>query len=614
MNNYILGVVGHINHGKTTLISKLIDKNLDTLPEEQKRNITIEMGVGEINFSDKNRYSIIDMPGHKKYIKNMCVGANSVDFIILVIACDDGIMPQTIEHFNIVRFLGIEYGTIVFTKRELVDEKRYKDLLSECKEQFRGSFLDIEKNFPLLSNDENLKNLLEKKLKKLPQKINVKDSRYEVDRVFSKNGVGSIVTGVIKSGEINLKDEFRIYPSMIDFRVKGIENHNKKYEKLSFGKRCAIAVGSIPVEYLKNSIIVKKNSLMSTKIIGCRFISITGDNRELKYLEKIKLNIGALEITGKVIFIKKDYIQLELEKEVFLNHNDRGIVRKINPSITVGGVIVLDIYSQKLKKDSINEKTNMEILDSNDRYIVVENIIKIFFRFQEKNFLKEYTNYVELDEILKKLIIENKIYLIGDKYIHYDNLQSLILEIKDFFSRYYSNNPLKKYVEKPIFKEYFFKNIDNSNFNAILEHLKKIDVIDECENKISLFGYKISLSKEDKNLKEIIFKLYKEMRFSLVEYSKLKLQYKNIDRFEKLHRYMVDEEFIIYLGDEKYILKGYLSESKKILKEYLEKNKEIDLKKGRELLQTNRENIILILNRLEKEKFLKNKDGIRTLK
>lgn len=614
MNNYILGVIGHINHGKTTLISKLIDKNLDTLPEEQKRNITIEMGVGEVNFSDKNKYSIIDMPGHKKYIKNMCVGANSVDFVILVIACDDGIMPQTIEHFNIVRLLGIKYGTIIFTKRELVDEKRYEDLLLECKERFMGSFLDIEKNFPLLSNDENLKNLLEKKLEKLPQKINVKDSRYEVDRVFSKSGVGTIVTGVIKSGEINLKDEFRIYPSMIDFKVKGIENHNKKYEKLSFGKRCAIAIGSIPVEYLKNSIIAKKNSLISTKIIGCRFISIDGNSKGLKYLEKIKINIGALEITGKVIFIKKDYVQLELEKEIFLNHNDRGIIRKITPSMTIGGIIVLDIYSQKLKKDSINLKTNMEFLDSSDREEIVENLIKLFTKFQEKNFLKEYTNYIELDEILKKLIIENKVYLIGDKYIHCDNLQTLILEIKEFFIKYYSKNLLKRGIEKPIFKEYFFKDLDNSNFNAILEHLKKIDVIDEKENKISIFGYKISLSKEEKNLKEIIFKLYKEMRFSLVEYSKLKNRYKNIDKFENLHRYMVDEEFIIYLGEDKYILKGYLSESKKILKDYLGKNKEFDLKKGRELLQMNRQDTILILNRLEKEKFLKNKDGFRTLK
>lgn len=614
MNNYILGVIGHINHGKTTLISKLIDKNLDTLPEEQKRNITIEMGVGEVNFSDKNKYSIIDMPGHKKYIKNMCVGANSVDFVILVIACDDGIMPQTIEHFNIVRLLGIKYGTIIFTKRELVDEKRYEDLLLECKERFMGSFLDIEKNFPLLSNDENLKNLLEKKLEKLPQKINVKDSRYEVDRVFSKSGVGTIVTGVIKSGEINLKDEFRIYPSMIDFKVKGIENHNKKYEKLSFGKRCAIAIGSISVEYLKNSIIAKKNSLMSTKIIGCRFISIDGNSKGLKYLEKIKINIGALEITGKVIFIKKDYVQLELEKEIFLNHNDRGIIRKITPSMTIGGIIVLDIYSQKLKKDSINLKTNMEFLDSSDREEIVENLIKLFTKFQEKNFLKEYTNYIELDEILKKLIIENKVYLIGDKYIHCDNLQTLILEIKEFFIKYYSKNLLKRGIEKPIFKEYFFKDLDNSNFNAILEHLKKIDVIDEKENKISIFGYKISLSKEEKNLKEIIFKLYKEMRFTLVEYSKLKNRYKNIDKFENLHRYMVDEEFIIYLGEDKYILKGYLSESKKILKDYLDKNKEFDLKKGRELLQMNRQDTILILNRLEKEKFLKNKDGFRTLK
>ena len=210
MRDIIIGTAGHIDHGKTTLVEFLTGKNTDTLPEEKKRGLTIDIGFSYLQLGN-NRVGIIDVPGHEKFIKNMAAGTSSIDYVILTIACDDGIMPQTIEHLNIASILGVKYGFVVLTKRDLIDQERLINLNKEVAEFLKGSFLEnsqiIEVSFKDPSSFENLRNILSQEIKNI--KIDLDKNRkfrLDIDRVFSVKGFGTVVTGTSKNSAITCGD------------------------------------------------------------------------------------------------------------------------------------------------------------------------------------------------------------------------------------------------------------------------------------------------------------------------------------------------------------------------------------------------------------------------
>ncbi|WP_270426796.1 selenocysteine-specific translation elongation factor [Fusobacterium mortiferum] len=617
MRDIVVGMAGHIDHGKTTVVKYLTGVDTDTLPEEKSRGMTINLGFTQIKFDDGSRVGLIDVPGHEKFIKNMSAGVSGVDYLLMVIACDDGIMPQTEEHFQILKLFGVKKGMILLTKRDLVDEKRYEEVKKQCREYFKGSFLENSPLLPLSITDiesyNTLKNLLKEELKKIDLEEKERYFRMDIDRVFSVKGFGCVVTGTVKSGKISVGDTLTIYPQNKMVKVKGLESHGEKKDSIGTGNRCAINLAGIESSEIKRGDIIGKSLLTGDKI-ECK-LTLLENSPKIKNNHRIRLNIGTDEIIGRVKIYEKNYIlageiafvQIDLEEILGGVLKERGIVRNYSPISTIGGIELLDFSKKEFNRKDTKQIELLKVLSQEDNEKKVEELIKID---------RELENIFSLfgEEIsLENLIETKKVFLLDKKYIHRDTLLEKISRIVDELEKFYSENRLVRGILKSQIKERYFKNYSLKDYNKFfdLDLVKeKITVVDEL---VALKEFKIRLNKEEKNMKEEIFSYYKEQKFNLKPYSYYLEVTKDKNLFEQVHRYMVEEGFIQYLEEEYYILNGYLKESTKLITNFLEKNRKIQVKEAKEVLNNSRDSSILILRKLDTLKVTKNIDGVRVL-
>lgn len=618
VRDIVVGMAGHIDHGKTTVVKYLTGVDTDTLPEEKSRGMTINLGFTQIKFDDGSRVGLIDVPGHEKFIKNMSAGVSGVDYLLMVIACDDGIMPQTEEHFQILKLFGVKKGMILLTKRDLVDEKRYEEVKKQCREYFKGSFLENSPLLPLsiidIESYNTLKNLLKDELKKIDLEEKERYFRIDIDRVFSVKGFGCVVTGTVKSGKISIGDTLTIYPQNKMVKVKGLESHGEKKDSIGTGNRCAINLAGIESSEIKRGDIIGKSILTGDRI-ECK-LTLLENSPKIKNNHRIRLNIGTDEIIGRVKIYEKNYIlagesafvQIDLEEVLGGVLKERGIVRNYSPISTIGGIELLDFSKKEFNRKDIKQIELLKVLSQEDNEKKVEELIKtdreledIFSLFGEKI-------------SLKNLIEAKKIFLLDKKYIHRDILLEKISIIVDELEKFYSENRLMRGILKSQIKERYFKDYSLKDYNKFfdLDLVKeKIIVVNEL---VALKEFKIRLNKEEKDMKEEIFSYYKEQKFNLKPYSYYLKVTKDKNLFEQVHRYMVEEGFIQYLEEEYYILNGYLKESTKLIKNFLEKNGKIQVKEAKEVLNNSRDSSILILRKLDALKVTKNIDGIRMLR
>jgi selenocysteine-specific elongation factor len=380
MRNLIVGTAGHVDHGKTSLIKLLTGIETDTLPEEKKRGLTIEAGFAHYTTSNGKKVGIVDVPGHEKFIKNMVAGAMGIDFIIFVVACDDGIMPQTREHLDILRFLNVKTGIIVLTKIDIVSLERREEVKEEVIKLTAGTFLKDAKIVKLSSKTSEgydlFKNILNEELDKLKiREVVEKKFRIFVDRVFSINGFGTVITGTSLDGEVCVGDALIHYPSRKRVRVKGIQNHGKKVEKIFAGSRTALNLKGIEVSEIKKGdfFSVEKNFEEATKI----FVKFTGVNKKniLKNNQRVRVHLGTREIFGRIRILDRDKLEIKLENTIVVCPGDKGILRNYSPMETIGGIEVLPVVKDekqevikfekilKIKLNRFEKKMKEEILD-----------------------------------------------------------------------------------------------------------------------------------------------------------------------------------------------------------------------------------------------------------
>lgn len=617
MRDIVVGMAGHIDHGKTTVVKYLTGVDTDTLPEEKSRGMTINLGFTQIKFDDGSRVGLIDVPGHEKFIKNMSAGVSGVDYLLMVIACDDGIMPQTEEHFQILKLFGVKKGMILLTKRDLVDEKRYEEVKKQCREYFKGSFLENSPLLPLsiinIESYNTLKNLLKDELKKIDLEEKERYFRMDIDRVFSVKGFGCVVTGTVKSGKISVGDTLTIYPQNKMVKVKGLESHGEKKDSIGTGNRCAINLAGIESSEIKRGDIIGKSLLTGDKI-ECK-LTLLENSPKIKNNHRIRLNIGTDEIIGRVKIYEKNYIlageiafvQIDLEEILGGVLKERGIVRNYSPISTIGGIELLDFSKKEFNRKDTKQIELLKVLSQEDNEKKVEELIKIDRELE--NIFSLFGEKISLENLIET----KKVFLLDKKYIYRDTLLEKISIIVDELEKFYSENRLVRGILKSQIKERYFKNYSLKDYNKFfdLDLVKeKITVVDEL---VALKEFKIRLNKEEKNMKEEIFSYYKEQKFNLKPYSYYLEVTKDKNLFEQVHRYMVEEGFIQYLEEEYYILNGYLKESTKLITNFLEKNRKIQVKEAKEVLNNSRDSSILILRKLDTLKVTKNIDGVRVL-
>ncbi|WP_462425778.1 selenocysteine-specific translation elongation factor [Fusobacterium varium] len=625
MRNVIIGTAGHIDHGKTTVVKGLTGQDTDTLPEEKARGMTIDLGFTFFTLSNGRKVGIVDVPGHEKFIKNMAAGVTGIDIILFVIACDDGIKPQTLEHADIINILGVKRGIILLTKRDLADENKVLELKKNVRELFKNSYLENSPILEISEKDsksfEKLKEVLENEILKIEEdRAENKDFRLDIDRVFSVKGFGTVVTGTSKNSRISVGDIVTVYPQMKEAKIKGIENHGNKVEILEAGNRCALNINIDSKEIKRGNIIAKKNSLIISNRVDCIF-TLLKRSSNVKNNQRIRINIGTEELIGRVkIFLEdeifsgdKKFVQIEFEKESAFSVEDVGIVRSFSPIATIGGIEIINIPKERAKRKDLKYLERLEILSSKNKYKKIESIVlnsdDIFMTKENiELFLGEKISETEMENS------QNIEKIFDDIYINTDKLENLKNQILEYLEQYHQKYPLAIGIKRSELKNRFFENYSIKVYNIILEYFRKKNIIEMHEEYVFKKDFKIKLNKEQKKMKDEIFSIYKKGGFTPQKIEDISNLFKDKDFFSAVHSYMVNNSFLVELKEGNFMLKGFFMESEKKLREYLEKNRKITLAEARELFGVSRKSILLILEKLDENGVTKRIDEYRILK
>ena len=356
MKNIIIGTAGHIDHGKTTLIKALTGRNTDRWEEEQRRGITIDLGFTYFDLPGGDRAGIIDVPGHEKFINNMVAGVVGMDLVLLVIAADEGIMPQTREHMDILHLLGIEKSIIVLNKCDIVDEDWLELVEEEIKDELAGTFLEQAPVMKVSAAtgqglDELIKKIQELTVDAVVQKDISTIPRLPIDRAFSLSGFGTIITGTLLSGTISKEDTLEMYPIGKECKIRSIQVHGEDKEKCYAGQRVAINLSNVKKKEIERGcVLAPKNSMKNTDLLDVKLNELDSSMRVLTNHTRLHFFTGTSEILCRAVLLDKEeigpgesgYVQLRLEEEIAVRRGDKFVVRFYSPMETIGGGVVLE--------------------------------------------------------------------------------------------------------------------------------------------------------------------------------------------------------------------------------------------------------------------------------
>jgi selenocysteine-specific elongation factor len=634
MKHIIIGTAGHIDHGKTTLIRALTGRNTDRLKEEQKRGISIELGFTYFDLPSGQRAGIIDVPGHEKFIKNMLAGIIGIDIVILVVAADEGIMPQTHEHLQILDLLGIQKGFVAITKTDLVEDEWIELVEEEIKEEIEGSFLEGKPILKYSSKEEDsLKDIIEL-LEVYSEDIEARNLdeifRLPVDRSFVISGFGTIVTGTLLSGSLKIGDEVQIFPGGNKARVRTVQVHDQDAETAYAGQRVAINLAGIKKDQVdRGSIIAPVDSMKDTMMLDVKLKLLKSIDKSIKNRTRVRLYIGTKEVLCRVILLDREemlpgeeaYAQLRLEEEIVANWKDKFIIRFYSPMFTIGGGEVLDPNPEKKKRFEEDTIDQLKIKEKGSPKDLIENIIlesKLEFPSIKELSLKTSMLEEGLKENILELIEEDKVLkfdLTNDSHvIHRKNFKKVKKAIIDELEEFHKNYPLRVGIAKEEFKSKFLKDVKSRIYELFIERLIKEESIQLKEQYIQLVDFKIEYSKEQKEIKENIERIMKENAFIPIKKDEIKDKIKSKEKeVIEVFNSMVNSGDIVKLNEEIFLIKEDYERALKLLKDFLNENTSISLGEYRDLIDSNRRTSIAILEYFDNKKITKRVDDKREL-
>jgi len=635
LKHIIIGTAGHIDHGKTTLIKALTGKDTDRLKEEKNRGISIELGFTYFDLPSGKRAGIVDVPGHERFIKNMLAGAGGIDLVLLVVAADEGVMPQTVEHLNILSLLRIKKGIIALTKTDLVEEEWLEMVIEQIKDDIKGTFLENSKIFPVSSKTkygfDDLIEEIEMQAEEIEGKDLNKPFRLPIDRVFSISGFGTIITGTLISGTINEGDKIMIYPDGKEARIRSIQVHDMKTNLAEAGQRVAVNIAGLKVDEIKRGdVIALPDSMESSLMFDAKLELLKTAERGINNRDRLRIYHGSAEIFGRVVLLDRDelrpgeeaFVQMRLEEEIACQKDDYFIIRFFSPMVTIGGGIILEPNPPKRKrfKDEVIEE--LTIKDRGDPVKIVEQyILKASSTYPDiKTIAKQSGNITveQCDGILKNLeenIIIKSFKISGEPiYLHIDYINMLKEKAGTVLIKYHEDNPLKTGMPKEELKTKIMGNIGQKISDSLFDYLQTERIIKLLGKSISLWDFKVTLTKEQEEIKDLIMNEYNSMKYNPPRYDEIRIKLKYPEKsITQVYDMLIDNGELIRIDQDIVFSKPAYEDSVEILKSYCEINKSIQLGEFRDLLETSRKYAIALLDYFDQQKITKRIEDKRIL-
>lgn len=625
MKNIVIGTAGHIDHGKTTLIKALTGRDTDTLAEEKKRGISIDLGFTYFDLPSNKRAGIIDVPGHEKFIKNMLAGASGIDIVLLVISAEEGIMPQTVEHLDILNFLNVKNGIVVLTKCDNIDEELLDIIKEDISEKIQGTFLENSKVLEvdsisrkgideLILNIDKLSKCIENDNENLPPRLNI-------DRIFTVKGFGTVITGTLLEGEISIDDDLIVYPKNLPTKIRNIQVHGENVDRAYSGQRVAINISNIKVDDIKRGdVLAKADSLEESMMLDVKINMVSHSNKTLKHWDRLRLYHGSREILCRVVPLdlekidqgKSGYAQLRLEESIVSKKGDKFVLRNYSPMETIGGGVIIDTIPKKHKRFDDNVIKSLKIKEKGELKSIIESYLK-----------KDLDNYLNTNDIIlytgdnefninKSILVleeECKLIKINNFLLHIEKYEKLKNKSLEILNDYHKKYRLRKGITKEEFRSKLEPKFKIKDIDKLLENMFDDKILKIEGNYISRYEFEVKLNEKQKEIQKEIQGILKKSKLEEIL---------TIEKVCKNNYYTEVLEFMIgnsveKLDDNHIIDKDYYEYLKQNLIDYLNKNKEITLSQYRDLVNSSRKNCLIILENFDRNKITKREDDKRIL-
>ncbi|WZL71551.1 selenocysteine-specific translation elongation factor [Clostridiaceae bacterium 35-E11] len=622
MKNIIIGTAGHIDHGKTTLIKALTGIDADRLKEEKKRGITIELGFAHFDLPSGRTAGIVDVPGHEKFIKNMLAGVGGIDIVLLVVAADEGFMPQTQEHLDILSILEVKKGIIVLTKTDLVEEEWINLVKEETRERVKGTFLEKAAIVPVSAMEQEGLQELVKLIDEMTEETESRETRIPfrvpIDRVFSIVGFGTVITGTQIEGIIHEGDTVTIYPNGIQTKVRNIQVHGENVDTSYAGQRVAINLANIKKEeILRGNVLGPLNAMQPTMMLDVKIKLLDNSKRILENRSRLRLYHGTSETLCRIVLLNKEevhsgescYAQLRLEEEIVAKRGDHIVIRFYSPMETIGGGIILDPNPVKHKRFHHETLEKLKIKETGSPQEIMEETIKRYSeKFETIDFFAAQTGLGQelTNTIVEQLIhTKNVIKFLDTIIVHQSYLETLASHMESVMMDYHRKNPLKIGMSKEEFRNKIIPQVKGKLFDEVVDYVAKNKIIKQIGNCIALYNFDIVYTPEQIKIKNEIEKIYLESEFQVPAVEEILKDKKNEKEYRQVLHALVEMGCLVKIDEDLFIHTKNYEKAVTLLKDFIAEHKEISLSEFRDLLGTTRKYALPLLEHFDQNKITK---------
>jgi selenocysteine-specific elongation factor len=617
MGFHIVGTAGHIDHGKSALIQTLTGIDPDRFAEEKRRGMTIDLGYAFLTLPSGRKVGIVDVPGHEKFIRNMLAGAAGFDLVLLVVAADEGIMPQTKEHLDILNLLEVKSGLIVLTKIDLAESEEWIELVeAEVIALLKGTTLQaapiVRFSAKTGEGKDDIIKALDEILERIPSRPLGLPARFPIDWVFSKAGFGTVVRGTLWEGKIKKEQKIMLLPQEKIVRVRGMQRHGEFVEEGLAGQRLAINLASVEKKEVKRGdTIVEIGSYQPTKLLDVR-IRLLEEAFPLKHGEEFLLYIAAKETLVKIKLLEREvlkageegFAQLRLAEAVVARRDDRFILRRPSPLMTIGGGIIIEVYPQphhRFRHHEI-ELLSKKFLTSDEDYLLTLVSDRPGIPISQAQLhLATGKNF---EKIFEKALAKKQLFRLASALFTASEFQATKEKVLNKAREFLEKNPQNPNLPKEELRERC--GLSREVFEAFLSQLAREGEIEIQAEKVRLKGVESRLSEAEKKLKEKIVSLFTERLFNPPTIKEMET---SLDKERKLLppliKLLEDEGLIVRVSPGLFFHKQALEKAKELAQTEIEKSGPLNPSRFKELLGTTRKYAIPLLEYFDKIKFTK---------
>jgi selenocysteine-specific elongation factor len=621
MKQVVMGTAGHIDHGKTQLIKTLTGIDTDRLKEEKERGITIDLGFAHLTSDDGTEVGIIDVPGHERFVRNMLAGVGGIDLVMLVIAADEGVMPQTREHLAICQLLHVKDGLVTLTKTDLVDEDWLELVNEDTREFLKGTFLEGKPIVPVSAKTgqgiDDLRRVLQTLVARVSPKQLEGKFRLPVDRVFTIRGFGTVVTGTLFSGTIRIEDRVEIYPKGIDAKVRGVQVHNASVSEAVAGQRTAINLQGIDkVELERGDVLGHPGEFAPTFMLDAVLQHLSDAPRPLRHRARVRLHLGTSEIMGRVVLLDREelapgeaaYVQFRLEEPAIALPRDRFVIRSYSPVQTIGGGMVLDAQPAKHRRGEAGLAHHFQLLAEGSAEEIFAHHLKQATHQGLR--LSEFLPRTELSasrlrQIASALQHAGRIRAVHAEmgwYIHREALDTLMGELHHSLETFHRQNPLKPNISIEELRAKV-RGLGERVCVLALEELRRQGVVVVERDRVRLATHQVALDDTRERLLNEI-----EAAFLAAGYQPPRAE----EVFDKLNigkgqdkallQVLLDQGRAVRLKDNVVFHRSNLEKAESMLVKYLRGHREITPLEFKDLLGVSRKYAIPLLEYFDSQK------------